>query len=442
MTAISGWWSRFRNADAEGGEALPFLAAGPISLFLSLCAAIQREGNFDLAIASAVGIYLCFSLKRRGLFYSLAILFLGALAKHFFFLDSHLWQLGVECSVALGFVICSLSAEQLYSQEEAVEARMESQRSAICNLEEEASRKAEEALEEKMALQERLSELQKELDDAYSELSSLQILNDVIRKSSVKNEEAESRLAEKERRIGSLLQEIEALSQPSDGASESAALLEELNAARVEREQTSLINETLVRMHRAADRKARDLLAQNELLEDRIEALSQTQSEGEELIKAELQETRMQMANLIEQRTFAIESERRQWKEQISERDRTIALFQERIQALSETQALYFQLKKQFEEKNKVLHETRQALFRVETALQAAQIEQRWEEVEFPLFESMLASQVVILEEEKQTLASENAELSEIIGMLSKPSKSPPAKAKKKQKRSYTNPNK
>lgn len=421
MTVIHGWLSRFQGELQE--EKADFLALGPISLFATLCIALQKGGNFDLAIAGAAGIFLSLTLRMRGLFYSLVLLFLGAAVKHFLFLESHFWQIGIEASMALGLIICALSAELLYSKEAMIEAKIESRDSALRNLEEEAGRRGLEALEEKIALQSRLSDLQKELDEKERDLASLRILSDVVRKSCLKKEEEGAKIAEKERRIAELLQEIEVLSsqQPSLEALQNAQLLQELNHARVEKEQTCLINETLVRLHGAADRKAREMALQNEMLQERIEVLCKAQSERDELAKAELQEMRFQMDHLMQQGTAAAESERRQWKERLSEQDKMIALFQERISALTETQALYFQLKKQFEEKNRVLHETRQELFRAETALQAAQIDQRWEEVEFPLFESMLVSEVVLLEEEKRGLESENAELSQIIGMLSHP---------------------
>lgn len=425
MTVVSGWLGQ----KEAGEESLFMLFAGPVSLFATLSLALQMGGNLDLAIAAAVGLILSFSLRMRGLFYSLALLGLGALAKHLFFLDAHLWQMGIETSMALGFVICTLSSEQLHAREGTALLKIESQKSALSRLVEEASQSEREAALEKAALQGRLDGLQREFDLLQEEISTLRILNDVVRKSSLKQEEGDARLVEKEKRIGELLREIEAihLSRPS---SEKEELLQELNAARVEREQTCLINETLVRLHAAADRKARELIARNELLEKQFLALSQTQSEKEELARAELQEARIELANLVDYRSSALESERRQWREQLSEQDRTIALFQERIRALSETQSLYFQLKKQFEEKNRVLHETRQELFRAETALEAARIEEQWEEVEFPLFESMLASEVALLEEERRSLETENAELSQIIGLLSKQ----PKKASKKKK--------
>lgn len=426
---IDAGFKRLGRADAKEEVAIiPFLAAGPVSLLATLSLALQGGANYDLAVAAAAGLFLSFSLRMRGFFYSLALLTLGAIPKHLLFLDSHLWQMGVEVSLSIGYAICALSSELFHARESSLEARLESQGRAIGNFEEEASRSRQEALQEKIALQSRLAELQKELDEAEAEMASLRILNDVVRKSSLKKEEDTAKIAEKERRIAELLGEIEQLmeSRPTDASllkEENERLLQELNAARVEREQTCLINETLARMHAAADRKAREQTRETERLQEQMEALLQSQSEREAL----LHEARMKM-------TAAVEIERREWSEQLSERDRTITLFQERIRALSETQALYFQLKKQFDEKNEVLHQTRQELFRAETALQAAQIDQKWEEVEFPLFESMLASEVALLEDEKRLLEGENRELSEIIGILSEPLKAAPIAAQKKSK--------
>jgi len=337
------------------------LIAGPLFLLATLF--IAGPHRVDIAILSAIGMVLCFSLRRRALAYVLPLLAFSAFFHHFF-LDTHLWQFGIELSVALGFLISALSAEQLRAKEISFEEKLQTQAHTLSNLEEEANRSRQEAQDENVALQNRLSELQKELDEARTEMASLQILNDVIRKSSLKPEEA-SQLATYERRIAELLVEIQSLSL-SPSAEENARLTQELNLARVEREQTYLINETLVRMHASADRKIKELQAHT------------------------------------------------------SEPSPDTAILQERLRALSETQSLYFQLKQQFEEKNEILHQTRKELFHTDTALQAAHLELRHKDFETPLSESLLLQEVTQLEEEKRRLECESAELLEIVTVLLK----------------------
>jgi hypothetical protein len=450
MSAIDRVFNRFRRSDSDTAEEplSPFLAAGPVSLLVTLCLAMFHGGNLDLAIAVALGLVLSFSFALRGLLYSLSLLFLSALSKHLFFLDQHLWQMGIECSVAIGFMMCALASELVRYKEDALEAKLESQGRALGNLEEDAMRSREENLDEKIALQHRLEELQKEIDEIASESASLQILNDVLRKSALKKESAETEIADKEKRIAELLNEIEMQSSVSvpeatDLQEVNEKLLEELNMARVEREQTYLINETLVRMHSSASRKAKEqaeqyeqLSEQKDLLQQRLHELEAYRGLDVDAMELELQQARLKIAEVIDQRSVAIEAERNQWTENLSERDRMIALFQERVCELSETQALYFQLKKQFEEKSAILHQTRKELFRTETALQAAQLEQKWEEMEFPLFETILSSEVTVLESEMLSLETENAELSAIIGLLSKPVKVVGTLAPKKRKTS------
>ncbi len=419
MSVINRVFTHFRKSDCETAEdpLAPFLTIGPVSLFTTLCLAMHYGSNLDLAIAVAIGMVLSFSLALRGLAYSLGLLFLSALSKHLFFLDQHFWQLGIECSVAIGFAICAIAAELLHAKEETLDAKLETQSRALSHLEEDVARIRDEGLDEKMVLQTRLAELQKEVDETDSEIASLQILNDVLRKSALKKESPELEIAEKDKRISELLHEIERqsnLTVPDVNflQEENAKLLEELNMARIEREQTYLINETLVRMHASSDRRSKG-----------TEALQEQHEQHLRQIETELQQSRLKIADLIDQRSVAVEEEKSQWAERLSERDRTIALFQERVCDLSETQALYFQLKKQFEEKTKILHQTRKELFRTETALQAVQREQKWEVMEFPLFETILSSQVTQLESEKLFLETENADLEEIIGLLSKPIK-------------------
>lgn len=419
MSAINWVFDRLRLREEalEKEKVQTFLAAGPILLLVTLAIGLHWGSNLDLAVAIGAGIFLCFSMQLRGFVYAVGLLILGAIAKHAIFLESHFWQVGIELSAALGFAVCALSASLLHEKEKTLVSSLENLDRSVSHLEEETSRLREETQVEKIALQSRLEELQAQVDAVSSENSSLQILNDVLRKSAPKREAAELELIQKDCRISELLTEIESL-QSTSSADTRDRLLEELNRARVDREQTKLINETLARLHATADRKAKELSS-------RLETIERDAKEQQQL-------ARERIADLIEQRAAAVEAEKQRWEEKLSERDRTISLFQERIRALSETQTLYFQLKQQFDEKNQVLHETRKELFRTETALQAARLEQRWEEVEFPLFETLLVSEMDAMEREKLSLELENAELSAIIGILSEPQAKKKSAKKKK----------
>ena len=128
-----------------------------------------------------------------------------------------------------------------------------------------------------------------------------------------------------ERQIGLLQQEIDSarkdlhrLSRSDALAQENTQLTKELNAARLEREQTHLINETLVRLHARESQKATQ--AESQLAQ--LAALPHIDAPSPE------------MAHL-----------------------------QEKLTSLLSIEVLYNQIRKQFDEKNQILHENPLAAF-------------------------------------------------------------------------------
>ena len=48
---------------------------GPFFICCTVALSFQRAGNFDLGLLCLLGLGLCIKLHRRGLFYSVALLF-------------------------------------------------------------------------------------------------------------------------------------------------------------------------------------------------------------------------------------------------------------------------------------------------------------------------------------------------------------------------------
>ncbi|KPK33441.1 MAG: hypothetical protein AMS24_01010 [Chlamydiae bacterium SM23_39] len=86
-----------------------WILLGPLFLFFSLfLISFAIDQNKDLFLHSIVGLILCWKYKKKGLMASILFLIILIFIKHFQISQSHLWQLGIEFSVALGFIISYL----------------------------------------------------------------------------------------------------------------------------------------------------------------------------------------------------------------------------------------------------------------------------------------------------------------------------------------------
>ena len=208
-------------------------------------------------------------------------------------------------------------------------------------------------MEEQISLRDRLAELQNDFDENRSEISSLQILNDVLRKTTAQTnqerEEIAQKFLERDCQLISFMDEVEK-----------------------QKSEASLFQ---------------GKIAERELELNRLQA----QIEG--------------------------------WTEQLAERDQAILLLQERLQTAAHKEGLYLELKKQFDEKNRVLHQTRVELFQSNTALEAVRLEQEQQKAgEMPEAERLLSNELAALEQERQILQQENEKLFDLVTLLSKES--------------------
>ena len=128
MSAMSRAFGFFRTAlQEEEADFSIILAAGPISVFCTLIAGLQQNGNLDLAVLAIAGTVLCMKGRMRGWVYSALFLFAGALVKHAFFIEGHhLWQMGIEASMLIGFAISAAAMDQVRSKEKNLTAQIDS----------------------------------------------------------------------------------------------------------------------------------------------------------------------------------------------------------------------------------------------------------------------------------------------------------------------------
>lgn len=447
---------------------------GPIFLLCTASLSVKAAIPFDLLGVAVVGLFLSARLQVRGCYYSLILLGTAAALKHAFLSTDHLWYLGIEGSLGLAFFITALSFEQGTTWIESLQSQMQIQKSTLENLEEELVKVRQTAQEQQIAFQEKVSTFQKELEEVQTEHSSLLILNEVLRKTTARyakeSEIAAEALQDAMRQIDFIRGDYEACERAlarfknSDAlAIQNTELLKELNQARYDKEETHLINETLARLHlrevlkaKDADQEAASLQEELTSLHKEVQRVVRPLEEDLATARNQIQtlqsefETKSQEAHWARQQLLQlaeVQGERNLLKEKLQAALNEIALLQsravdpqiveqlksaqEKVLHLSQMEPLFKQLKKQFDEKNQILHDTRAVFFKTDTELQKLKMEKAAldlsplpKEVENEL--ENLSEQVTLLEEE-------NLELHELISILADPS-SDATKRKKKVK--------
>lgn len=416
---------------------------GPIFLIAAL--AIYAKAPLDLLFLAVSGLYLTANWKMRGCVYALVLLFLSSVVKHFFLVDHHLFQLVLEISLGAAFFMTGLAFEQGASFIENLNSQVETRKAAVTNLEEEMSKIQEHTQELQIFFQEKVAKLQKELEELQADHSSILILNEVLRKKGAKelleNESIKKESLDVQRQNELLHQDLQRaeeelawLKKTDEVILQNRELMEELNTARSQELQTHLINETLARLYAKESFKAKEYDMEAASLKEQLrrqaeplqEKITDAKKENESL-KAQFEKALMEADRAREElnQVRQIQQERNFLKERLTYALEELSLVKEQridpeIQAnlqraeekvgeLSKIEPLYKQLKVQFEEKNKVLHEVRSQLFKAHTDLERMKIEKEAleiaplpKELEKELEELML--QVEVLEEENGIL--------------------------------------
>ena len=433
---------------------------GPLFI---LCAFALAPKNPLILSVGIGGLLLSARWQIRGFFYALILLAFAAIAEHAFLSTRHLWLLGLEASYAIAFFITALCSRDRTSFVQSLSERLEASGSSIRNLEEEFVSLREASTAERIASQEKIGALQKEIEEVQAEQSSLLILNEVLRKGAAR-EGAEAAAAKEgcldaERRLVQLRFELEGvhkvlerLSNADALAVENREMMAQINALRIDKEQARLIGETLSRLHVKESLKAKDaeekiaqISEENERVKREFSLVkieSETLSSHLEQISEERERHRLALQkfeeiqterNYLKERMEKAELELQQRSEHPIHPEEWIHL-QEKVASLSEIEPLYKQLRAQFEEKNEILHQTRAELFRADTQLQALGMEKEQKELLANPINEEMRRELSSLEEELSYLEQENEELEDLVSSLTESSIDSPPRRKKKLK--------
>jgi chromosome segregation ATPase len=466
MKRLKEWVSLFRD------EISLLYLLGPLSLLLTSLFAAQAEleRNSELIFAGAAGLFLAARGRLRGAVYGLALLVLVSLLRHILFVKAHALQLGLEASVGFAILIAALACEEGDAFLSSLRQKIGAGENTIRNLEDEIRRCQERATEEQIAASDRLAALTQSMEEIQSDSSALQILNDVLRKAAAKATGEKERLAEvalqSERKAGELLSLVDELSSDlkrlkdeSGLAQQNEALRRELNQIRTQEMQTRLINETLARLHASEAAQVAALEQQKGELDGelvRVQGLfAQSKAdlerserertalhrdleryqEREKEVACVLQEQRELAERLQQVEAEAERTRKEQGADLAAEKEHLLAQLAElrtHLAAQAKTEALYRQLREQFEQKTRLLEQTRAQLFHVDTQLQTLQKEKEDRQLEGGEVLAPLHKELERLEQESNHLAEENTFLQDLVTQLMGESAGAKKKVKKR----------
>lgn len=485
-------------------EATPFIQiAGPLFLVFALALAGKTVPvfNYDLLAIAALGLFGSVRWRIRGCAYALALLGLSSMIKHLWIRDHHVFQAALEGSVGFSLLICALVYEQSFLFFGSLKQEIENRFQTIQSLEKDLTNHKEASVVENASLCEKLTTQQHLLEEVEADLAALQILNEVLRKSSASAVEEKSVLSaqmlQSQVQCGQLLEEIDLLQielnrlgNKNELIKQNKELFQELNTARFKEAQTHLVNETLVRLHAQQNQRLKELEAEKEILiretevlrrdkEQFLKTIEDLQSQEQETLK--IQELEVERIELLREMQDLKEAERgkeiafqelqmqlsrteteaKEWEQKaIALQGSTQglqSLHQEQLSAIESVletanishkeqlkemslrlnqheniELLYRQLKGQFEEKNKILHQTRSQLFHMDTELQTIKMQAQQKQLEADPLPFSICEELEEIEFENLSLHDENDHLQDLVTHLMKSAENGEKTVKKK----------
>ena len=238
--------------------------SGPITLLAAYAIAAALPFTsfpFDLYLSGAVGFYFCSRFRLKGCSYALMLLSLSGILGHLFLETHHFLRLGLEASFACSFFAAALSFDDIEEGLSAMGSQLKVRKDAIQNLEEEMAKARELQLETQLSSAEKVDELRKNYEEIATEKSSLDILNDVLRKANAAHFEEkkalEKRALDDERRLAIEAGELERIRLEIAHFKEAAHLEARLSLKEIEelKMDRSEIQERLA----AAEKKVHEL---------------------------------------------------------------------------------------------------------------------------------------------------------------------------------------
>lgn len=376
---------------------------GPYLLLLSIILS-----SFNLSLFTSVLLFLCYRFKFKGLLVSLTTLIIYSFYVQVNLEEEHLWNLGLQLSIALGLIISTCGFEEIRNL---ISINEDVKNEDLSLLQKQLKEKEQQFETTRKNLEENLIILKGELNKKAQKILQVSTENENLKKDLEDNIHRKDYLLNE---LDNKVKEIEQLTIKQDELFEKISFLkdeeflhEKNKNLQKEIDDLKILNEQYKNVKNTIS---------NELIEEtkKIDELSsnETQVNNSDTLEKRIKEKDYQIFKLKEKlKNTAIFS-----NENVSN-DEILKEYKNRLQELSNINSLYSQLKKQFEEKKQILNKTRQELFQAKEKLSSFQIKQND-------FENLNENERSILNEldeaidELQKYKSENKNLEEIVSLL------------------------
>ncbi len=374
---------------------------GPYLLFLSISLA-----TFDLAIFTAVALFFCYRFKFKGLILALAALVTYGFYTQVNLENNHLWNLGLQISIALGLIISTFGFDEIKNYLSLLDG---SKNQDFCNLQKQLKEKQEQLEATCKNLEENLIILKGELNKKSQKLLQISAENENLKKDLQDNIHRKDYLLNE---LDNKVKEIDELHIKQDELYEKISFLkdeeflhEKNKNYQKEIEELKSLNEVY---KKEKDIILKELDEKKQKIEKLLSQISQSADikDFESIIKQkeeEISNLKEKLNNLPNIKNTVVNSEQ---------------MNENKAKDFNSLNSLYVQLKNQFEEKQQILHKTRRELFQVKEKLTAYQKEHNKDFEDLTENEKMILSDLDQTIEDLQKYKNENEALEEMVSLL------------------------
>jgi chromosome segregation ATPase len=391
--------------DKIENKALFFICLGP--LFLLLSASIAK---IDLIILSAISLLLIYRFLKAGLIISSAFLVIY-MAKNHLYTTSHVYDLGIELSVFLGFLISAFSFDEA---KDVLNQGSEDLKNEIEKLRTSSFESSDKLDEHKRSNLENLSKLKLEYDQKEEENLSLKIdiqkLTQSLEEEKERKDIIEYEKSIKDKKLKEKDDEIEALYNKLNELTKNKNTIN-LKDSQDQNIQIEKLNKNIEELHNEKNTLIERVKSLNNTIENNLKEITENKAQ-ESIPEQDISKFICQVEALnkiIKEKDSLIEKIKNE-KKSLKNHDN-----EEELKKLKEINHLYLQLKDQFNEKTELLSQARKDLFEAKEKLIAIIRENKSDFSDLNEIEKQLIEDLKIAVGEIEITENENEILNSLI---------------------------
>ncbi len=393
---------------------------GPVFLLLTLSLTLVNHSvaNYDVWVIAVLGIAGIWKWKNKAFLAVLGAIAISSIYKHATISSYQFWQLGVEFSLLLGFCITSLSFDQVALYFQKFEENKEKFLEEIDTMKKDLFKEKDFHTRQEKALRKELEEYFWKLEEKKEEKQSMQSLLDTLRKNLDEqkgNRDAligEIQRLEKKLAIASddkqsLQEDISSLQNDSNLKRQNEEMLDELNRLRLEKNQLQLSLNSM-------QGKSPTVTVSDPDLENRYEKtkihLNQLSKKYQKLLEDLKKMQKRSNIDVSKDKFVGLSEE---------EKQSTLVQYEKKLKQLQETENLYKQMKKQFDEKSQALKQAKFQLKKLQEERHSKFHEKKHYHEAISPREYKLAQKLEEAEKQVNHFQNENQKLESIVSELS-----------------------